>query len=253
MHEITPDDLKKGRRLKLGAIAAPFVLTLIPFVLTMLLVLFAAASPPAAALILFAGVIVTALGFLAGITTTSIFAYKHSRWTRDMRERIAAYGIRAEEIDWFRAEIRSNEKRALKAVEARDLMLGDAYRATLASRLTATRIVRSSKRELIAAKQRRNKLSAFKTTVDPGEFAEELASDVERLEKLNTEAKALLTESEARLQMIEAAASRGGSITDSELALKKLQARASELPLALESAKVADEIRLELDREDQDP
>ena len=59
-------------------------------------------------------------------------------------------------------------------------------------------------------------------------------------------------ESEARLQMIEAAASRGGNLADSELALKKLSARTAELPLALESAKMAEEIRLELEKEGLD-
>ena len=62
----------------------------------------------------------------------------------------------------------------------------------------------------------------------------------------------MLTEAEARLQMIEAAASRGGTLADSELALKKLSARTKELPLALESAKMAEEIRRELERADVD-
>ena len=60
----------------------------------------------------------------------------------------------------------------------------------------------------------------------------------------------MLAEAEARLQMIDVASVRGSSIADSELALKKLSARASELPLALESAKMAEEIREELDKED---
>lgn len=251
MHDITPSDLAKGRKLKIGAIVAPFILTFLPLIVTLVLMVFAAASPPVAALILFAGIIITALGLVAGITLTSVFAYKHSRWSHEIRERIAADGIRAEEIDWFRRELRPNEKRALKAVEARDLMLGDAYRATLASRLTATRIVRSSKRELLYAKKRQNKLNMMKN-VNPCKFSDELASDVERVSKINIEAKSMLSEAEARLQMIEAAASRGGSIADSELALKKLSARAAELPLALESAKMAEEIRLELDKLDKE-
>ena len=59
----------------------------------------------------------------------------------------------------------------------------------------------------------------------------------------------MLSEAEARLQMIEAAASRGGNLADSELALKKLSARSKELPLALESAKMTEEIRKELENE----
>ena len=52
-------------------------------------------------------------------------------------------------------------------------------------------------------------------------------------------------------RFFEAAAVRGSSIADSELVLKKLTARASELPLALEEAKLAEEIRAELESEDK--
>ena len=62
----------------------------------------------------------------------------------------------------------------------------------------------------------------------------------------------MLAEAETRLQMIEAAAARGGNLADSELALKKLSARSKSLPLALEEAKMAEEIRLELEREPLD-
>ena len=56
-------------------------------------------------------------------------------------------------------------------------------------------------------------------------------------------------EAESRLQMIEAAAMRGSNLVDSELALKKLSARQAELPLALEAAKMEEEIRRELENE----
>jgi len=166
-----------------------------------------------------------------------------------MRERIAADGIRAEEINWFRNELKSSEKRALKAVEASDMMLGDAYRETLASRLTATRIVKSSKRELLLAKRRQNSLKQLRSA-RAEEFQAEIAQDVEKIGKINDEARLMLAEAESRLQMIEAAASRQGSLADSELALKKLSARSSELPLALEAAKMSEEIRLELEKEE---
>jgi hypothetical protein len=165
-----------------------------------------------------------------------------------MRERIAADGIHAEEIGWFRKEMKASEKRALKAVEARDELLADAYRDALASRLTATRIVRSSRRELQLAKRRRNSLKQLKSDNAEG-FRREVAGDIEKLSSIETEAKVMLSESEARLQMIEAAAMRGGTMADSELALKKLAARTAELPLALESAKMADDIRRELESE----
>lgn len=62
----------------------------------------------------------------------------------------------------------------------------------------------------------------------------------------------MLAEAETRLQMIESAAMRGTGMADSELALKKLSARSQSLPLALEEAKMAEEIREELEREPVD-
>ena len=59
----------------------------------------------------------------------------------------------------------------------------------------------------------------------------------------------MLAEAETRLQMIEAAAVRGSGLADSELALKKLSARSQELPLALEEAKLREEIVKELENE----
>lgn len=248
-YDITPAELNRGKRLAIGGVAAPILLTTVPAVVTLLLVLLSSGGPPVAAVIFFIGMIVTAIGFLAGLVISGVLFARRSRWTNDMRERIAADGIRAEEIEWFRHELRSNEKRALKAVEARDLLLADAYRETLASRLTATRIVRSSKKELQLAQKRQRNLKQLKSS-RADEFQAEIAKDVEKIAKINDEAKNMLAEAESRLQMIEAAASRQGGLAESELALKKLSARSSELPLALEAAKMSEEIRQELEKED---
>lgn len=249
MYEITKGDLARGRKLKIGAVAAPVVLTVLPLAVTLLLTILAASGPPAAAVILFAGIVATLIGFLIGVTTSAVLVHKHSVWTKEMRERIAADGIRADEINWFRRELKASEKRALKAVEARDLLLGDAYRETLASRLTATRILRSSRRELLLTRKRQNSLKQLKSS-RAAEFQQQIVNDLEKIGKINDEAGVMLAEAESRLQMIEAAAARGGSLADSELALKKLSARSAELPLALESAKMAEEIRLELEKEE---
>jgi hypothetical protein len=252
MADITKADLAYGRRLKAGAIAAPVALTAAPAIITVLLMLLLGGTPPTAAVILFLGVIATALGFVAGLTTAAVLAHKRSAWTTEMRELIASDGIKAEEISWFRNELKSNEKRALRAVEGRDRLLGDAYRETLASRLTATRIIRSSKRELQLAKRRQMSIKQLKSA-RAADLAEEIANDIEKISRINDEAKVMLAEAESRLQMIEAAASRGGTLADHELALKKLSARTAELPLALEAAKMTDEIRQELEREDLEP
>jgi hypothetical protein len=249
MNDVTPEDLARGRKLKMGAIAAPILLTLAPALLTIVAWLLTVGGPPVAFVVLFAGIIATAFGFITGIIIAAILMRKRSVWTREMRELIAADGIKAEEINWFRNELKPSEKRALKAVEARDLMLADAYRETLASRLTATRIVKSSKRELMAARLRENSLRKLKSARS-ADFQAEIVKDIQKIGKINDEAKLMLAEAESRLQMIEAATSRSGILADNELALKKLTARAAELPLALESAKMTEEIKKELEAED---
>ena len=80
----------------------------------------------------------------------------------------------------------------------------------------------------------------------------QIEQDISKISAIHEEAKLMLVEAESRLHMIEAAASRGGSLADNELALKKLSARSKELPLALEAAKVADEIRREFEAEGEE-
>lgn len=248
LSDIPKRELTRGRRLKTASVAAPLVLAGIPAILFTVLFLLFGVNPPLAATFFFLGLIFTAIGFISGLGLSGFFAYRHSNWSREMRERMAARGIRAEEVDWFRREMKPSEKQTLKLVATRDPLLADAYRETLASRLTATRIVKSSKRELLLMQRRQNKLKYYKTETAK-RFLVELDKDVEKIKSINSEAKEMLVEAEARLQMIDVASVRGSSIADNELALKKLSARASELPLALESAKMAEEIREELEKE----
>lgn len=250
-YDVTPRELARGRNLKIAAWSAPVLLSVLPAIVFLVLFLVLGTTPPAAATFLFLGIISTVVGFVIGLILSAIFAYRHSNWSREMRERIAADGIKAEEIDWFKNELKSSEKHALRAIQATDLLLADAYRETLASRLTATRIVRSSKRELLLTRRREAKLKNLKSE-NSKRFREEIKRDAEKLQAVNDEAKQMLAEAESRLQMIEAATMRGSNLADSELALKKLSARTAELPLALEQAKMTDEIRAELEKESQE-
>jgi hypothetical protein len=165
-----------------------------------------------------------------------------------VRERIAVDGIKAEEVDWFKHELTASEKKSLREIGSRNLLLADAFRDTLAARLTATRIVKSSKRELLLVQRRQNKLKYLKTE-NSENLQNDLKNDLDKLQKIKSEAEEMRMEAETRIQMIEAAARRGGSLADNELALKKLSARTQELPLALESAKMEDEIRKDLEKE----
>jgi hypothetical protein len=250
-YDIPKRELARGRNLKIAAVSAPIVLSVVPAVVFLLLMFLFGSTPPVAATFFFIGLILTIVGFVIGLGLSAFFAIRHSSWTKEMRERIAADGIKAEEIEWFRNELKTNEKRALREMQRTDPMLEDAYRETLASRLTATRIIKSSKKELVLARKRQTKLRQLKrlNKESSEKFKAEIDRDMEQIGSINEEAKQMLAEAESRLQLIEAAAARGSHLADSELALKKLSARAAELPLALEEAKMTEEIKRELDAE----
>lgn len=243
---ITKGELARGRRLKLVGISAPIVLTAVPFIAFFLITLLLSTSPAFAISSLFVGFVLSVIGLVIGLGISAFTFYRHQEWSKQMRERIAATGIGAGEIEWFRKELKPSEKRALKSLKAADPLIEDAYRETLASRLTATRIVRSSRKELQSVKRREQKLKSLKPE-NAKRFLEELAADNEKIGSIHNEAKQMLAEAESRLEMIEAAASRGGNFADTEVALKKLAARASQLPLALEAARIHGQAIVELE------
>jgi len=251
-YDISPREYARGRNLKVAAWLSPFVLTIPIAIITLILVFFLSASPPVAATMLFLGFVATLAALLAGVAMSGVFSYKYSKWKDEMRERMALDGIKAEEIEWFQRELRPSEKRALREISANDELLADAYRETLASRLTATRIVRSSKKELMRTQQRQQKLRSLHTTHST-EFQSQIKNDIQKLSGINNDAKQMLAEAESRLQMIEAAAMRGGSLAGSEVALKKLASRAAELPLALEAALIHQEAVAEVESEANGP
>lgn len=116
-------------------------------------------------------------------------------------------------------------------------MLGDAYRETLAARLTASRIIAKTDRELVKVRARINSarlLSGAGTTI----LLSDLQSDQKRLEKLKNEANTQLTESKSRLQTIEATASRSLNQTEGDSMLRRLTTAQKHLPLVMEIEKL---------------
>jgi hypothetical protein len=237
----------KDKALKIGAWTLPFLLSIIPALLFFIYYLFAGDTAEAfVRFFLTVGSLVG--GFVVGLIASGSIMFYRSRWLAGVRERLAVDGIKASEVKWFTHELTSQEKKALKEIESRDLLLADAFRDTLAARLTATRILKSAKQELLLVQRRQGKLKYLKSE-NSANLQSELKTDLEKLTKIKTEAEEMRVEAETRIQMIEAASRRGGSLADTELALKKLSARTQELPLALESAKMEDEMRKELVRE----
>ena len=144
--------------------------------------------------------------------------------------------------------MRPSEKRMLGSLRRANPLLADNYADSVAARLTAARIVRSSNRELSLMQRRKLKLRSLKVE-NAESFLRSLDEDISKVTAIRDEAKAMLTEVEARIQMLEAAATRGTSVADFEVALKKLSARSLELPAELERARLAEEIRQELETE----
>jgi len=245
-YEVTRKDLAKDKALKYGAWLVPVVLSVAPAVILFILSLFS--SGATVAMFVFLSLIALVAGLVLGLIITGGILFYRSRWLAQVRERIAVDGVKASEVDWFKHELTTNEKTSLKEIERKDLLLADAFRDTLAARLTATRILKSTKHELLLVQRRQGKLKYLKSE-NSSNLQNELKTDLEKLGKIKTEAEEMRVEAETRLQMIEAAARRGGSVADNELALKKLSARTSELPLALESAKMEDELRKEFEKE----
>jgi hypothetical protein len=246
-YEITRKDVAKDKFLKLGAWSFPFLLPAIPA--TIFFLLFMMASTPAQAAV-WGGLILISLigGFIFGLLVSGGMMFYRSRWLAEVRERLAIDGIKAEEVEWFKHELTGAERRSLQEIEARNLLLGDAFRDSLAARLTATRIQKSAKQELMLIKRRQGKLKYSKTE-NSAAFQEELQKDFEKLTAIQKEAETMRIEAENRMHQIETAARHGSNFSETELALKKLSARTSELPLALESARMEEEIRKELEKE----
>jgi hypothetical protein len=140
------------------------------------------------------------------------------------------------------SELTTAERQALKSMEGRNPLLADAYRETLASRLTATRVQASAKRDLLLVERRINRVSYIQGT-DTTHLREELRVDRTRLERVLQEARERRAEAEARLHMIEAAASRGTSWEETSFALQRLGAAREQLPLGLEVARIEQQAR----------
>lgn len=246
-YEVTRRDLAKDKALKFGAWSVPPILALVPAIIFFVLFLLSTA-PPTAATFFFLSLISLLAGFIFGLAITGGILYYRSKWISRVREKIAVDGIKAEEVEWFRHELTTAERKSLKEIESRNLLLADAYRDTLAARLTAARILKSSKQELLLIARRQNKLKYLKNE-NSANLQNELKEDFTKLTEIKNEAEEMRVEAETRLQMIEAANRRGTNLADSELALKRLSARTAELPLALESARMEEQIKRELEKE----
>jgi hypothetical protein len=217
------------------------------------------AAPPAALLLvyllsgfspLFLVLAITSAPFslIAAVVVMLMLLLFRRRWARQLRDRLASDGITADEVGFFLSELTGGEKRALRDMEKRQPLLADAYSETLALRLNATRLTASARRDLLQVERRINR-ARYLNAPDTSVLLEELARDRARLERLKQEGASRRAEAEARLQMIEAAASRGASWTETNYMLQRLDEGRKNLPLGLENARAEQQLREDAERE----
>ena len=248
--KLEPGDLRLAQLLKWAPWLAFFLLSIgapLPFLFSYL----RADSTETSAIFLLLALGALGAGVLIGALVLILFMLYRRRWYHRLRDRLATDGITASEVTWFTSELTSEERLNLGEIQKTNPLLADAYQETLASRLTATRIIARSKRELLRVTRRINNARAL-IDADTAGLIIDLEADRLQLENLQNEATARLAEAKARLQTIEAAASRSLSQTETDLMLSRLTAAQSQLPLTIEMAKLerqaAKEINLPLDR-----
>jgi hypothetical protein len=237
----------RAKVLQLAPWLAPFLFALPGPILFFFLYLMSSATETSA-LYIFLALASFAVGSVAGLLVALILVLYRKRWLRTVRERIAINGITADQVSWFSTELTTAERQALDQIEGQNRLLADAYRETLAVRLTASRVVSSAKRNLLLVERRLNRTSYMQgqTTAT---LQDELQADRARLERVKQEGIERRSEAEARLQMIEAAATRGQSWAETNAALQRLSSTQDHLPLALESARLDQQVREDVEKE----
>ena len=212
----------------------------VPLPVLFLTLFFLAASTDSAAFYLLLSLVSLALGFVVGLLILFFFWTYRRGWNRRLRERLAADGITADEVVWFRSELSSEEKRVWRELTELNPLLADAYCETLAERLTATRIGVLAREETLWIERQLNRARRLGET-DTTALVTELLADSGRAESVCEEAKMRLADAKARLQTIEAVAKRALSQSETRSMLQRLAASQSQLPLALEMARVEQE------------
>jgi hypothetical protein len=202
-----------------------------------LLFVFTASAPDQVAFYLALSVLSLGVGVVIGLLILLLLFLGRRRWLRKLRDRLAEDGITANEISWFSAELTSAERHALRDIKKQNPVLADAYAETLASRLTATRIINRARSEQMKVERRINRARSL-VGADTSSLLADLQADHREIMALRTEASSRLAETRARLQMIEAAASRSLNQKDTDLMLRRLTESQNYLPLSIEMVRL---------------
>ena len=234
--KLSGKDATTARLLKvapwIALVAASF-----PAPLVFLVLLMTSTATESAALYLFLAGLSLTLGFALGVVIAALLLLYRRTWLAKLRDRLASDGITANEVVWFRSELTSAERKTLSEIEQSNPLLADAYLETLASRLTASRIISRSKRELLKVERQINRARTLRTP-ESDALQKDLEADHDKLEHLRQQANEHLVKAKTRLQVIEATASRKMNEGETELMMQRLGSSQDQLPLVLEMAQL---------------
>ena len=234
--KLSSKDLTTSRVLKIAPWIA-LVVASIPAPLVFLVLFLATTTTESAAVYLVLAGLSLTLGFALGVVIAAILLIYRRRWLSKLRDRLASDGITANEVAWFRSELTSAERKALAEIEQSNPLLADAYMETLANRLTASRIISRSKREMLKVERQLNRARTVRTPESTA-LQKDLTDDRERLEQVRIQASEHLAKAKTRLQVIEATASRKLSQGETDLMMQRLGSAQDQLPLVLEIAQI---------------
>ena len=234
--KLSSKEATTARLLKLAPWIALLAASIPAPLVFLVLFLTTAATESAAVYLLLAGVSLT-FGFALGLVIAAFLLMYRRRWLSNLRNRLASDGITANEVVWFRPELTSAERKALAEIEADNPLLADAYLETLASRLTASRIISRSKREMLRVERQLNRARTLRT-LESATLQKELTEDRERLDHVRQQAADHLAKAKTRLQVIEATASRKLSQGETDQMMQRLGSAQDQLPLVLEIAQL---------------
>ena len=234
--KLSTRDATLARVLKLAPWVAVLATSIPAPLVFLLLFLTSTATDSAAVFLLLAGLSFI-FGIGLGLVIAAILLIYRRKWLSKLRDRLASDGITADEVVWFRSELTSAERRALREIEQSNPLLADAYIETLANRLTASRIISRSKRELLKVERRLNRARMLGTP-EAKTLQNDLAEDHERLKHLLQQADDHLAKAKTRLQIIEATASRNLTQGETDLMMQRLGSAQYQLPLVLEIAQL---------------
>jgi hypothetical protein len=237
--KLTSKDLITARALKVAPLAG-FVAGTVPLpLLFFTLYLLSTESAAFYLLMTFSGLGVGAVvGLVLALT---LYLYRRS-WERRLRDRLASDGITVDELPFFTGELKTAERLALRRIETQNKALADAYRETLAARLTATQLLSKAKKELVRIDGRLARARQLRNA-DTTKLQKDLTADRERVKEIKTRAENHLGQAEAQLQTIEATSSRSDLRDGTDIVLQRLGSSVEHTPLALEAAQMEEMAR----------